>query len=516
MRLHLKILGMVLIVCSLWAGDSLFVRRVEFTKNPIFPLEEGYTFFPFPLLNKLHINTKDFVLKKHLTFAHFIHPEKLEFRLDETCRIIRAKEFVGDASVESVYIENDTIDIVFSVDEVWTTKPSASLSFIGDRIEYGVDFTESNFLGLGTELEAEYEKAVDDDFIHLTLTTAPILPYNTKLSLYHDRTDRSEESRFRLSRPYLSGEKKILGKIDFLTSSGKRDRYFNSDSILYEYRLNQTYFGSGVYYRLHNELYGGLGFSHLEREISHSNMEDGVLMRDEIMRNSFHAGLTFLSVEYSRQSPIDEFSYDPDIAQGFSGSLCLHIDTELRTQVSVAGQFNGNFPFGYTSIGLSSNYYDYVRKNDVFVNYASPRFLMSRLVFSGQYHSYESSTDTELFEIGSRNRLRGYSYREIVSKEMMTANLEYRLFPPWEILSIRSSFVLFTDAGSSGGEWLQSVGCGLRLTSTKSTSGTIGRLELAFPLPEKTPTIILKTGLPFDVLKAIEHDFHPFRRDKIY
>ncbi len=512
MKKFILILSLICSIAS--AADSLYVRGVDYLRRPVFPPEEGFGYFPFTLLNRLHIPTKSFVLDRFLTFGTSIHPEKLDFQLEETRRILRAQDFMGDARINLVKIDGDSVDVTIEVEEVWTTKPSASLSVIGDKLEYGVDFTESNFLGLGSEVEIEYEHTVDDDFIHCKLETAPILPFDTELSLYYDMTDRFEEVRASYKRPYITGHKKLLFKSDFFSGKGRRDRYYDSDSILYEYGLEQLYFGTGFFYSPIEDLYTGLGYSHLERNIDLPEKE----MR--LGEDNLHIGATYQKASYKRECPIDEFSCDPDVPTGYSASLWLQIDERGEPGLSFSASYSTAFELGLMSAGISSNHYDYMQYQSIYFTYATPTFLWSRLALAAQYSGYHNGTDIDYLAIGSKNNLRGYSYREIVDKGLLTANSELRIFPPLEVMSVRSSVVLFSDIGKgiNHSDWLVSLGGGLRLTSSKSTSGTIGRIEIAWPMNGETvhPTLIVKTELPFKVLRGVDHDFHPLPRDKAY
>lgn len=93
--------------------------------------------------------------------------------------------------------------------------------------------------------------------------------------------------------------------------------------------------------------------------------------------------------------------------------------------------------------------------------------------------------------LGGDSGLRGYKNDSFVGGKALLFNLENRFFLPGEFLHLmRFGGVVFFDAGSvvaeSGRFALQrfksDVGAGLRVGSTRSRSGAVGRVDLAYAL----------------------------------
>ncbi|MBA3565034.1 MAG: hypothetical protein H0W33_13715 [Gammaproteobacteria bacterium] len=94
--------------------------------------------------------------------------------------------------------------------------------------------------------------------------------------------------------------------------------------------------------------------------------------------------------------------------------------------------------------------------------------------------------------IGGDNGLRGYPLRYQSGERRMLATVEQRFFTDYYPLRLfRLGFAAFVDVGRTWGEnvvgaenlgLLKDVGFGMRLGSTRSGSGNVIHVDLAFPL----------------------------------
>ena len=95
-------------------------------------------------------------------------------------------------------------------------------------------------------------------------------------------------------------------------------------------------------------------------------------------------------------------------------------------------------------------------------------------------------------QIGGNSGLRGYPLRYRSGDSKMLLTLEQRYFTDWYPFRLfRVGGAVFADAGRVWGEnpvgpepsgWLTDVGIGLRFAPTRSSSGKMIHLDLAFPL----------------------------------
>ena len=97
------------------------------------------------------------------------------------------------------------------------------------------------------------------------------------------------------------------------------------------------------------------------------------------------------------------------------------------------------------------------------------------------------------FILGGDSGLRGYPAREFTGDKLLLANLESRVFPEIEILTMAIGGIVFTDAGHvwDRGESVDlaelnaSAGVGLRLEATRVPTAPISRIDIGWPLTRK-------------------------------
>jgi hypothetical protein len=127
----------IILFLSIISLYSLPVKDVCFIKHSVFPQEEGFTHFPFGILNSLHIDTKDYFLKRLLPFN--LKSDADSISNYDAPRILRLHDFIGDCRLFSIDTINDSIVITYEIREVWTTKPSIDFGFIANRKKYGAE-----------------------------------------------------------------------------------------------------------------------------------------------------------------------------------------------------------------------------------------------------------------------------------------------------------------------------------------------------------------------------------------
>lgn len=95
--------------------------------------------------NKVHLKTKDVVIKNMLLFKKY---DSLDSKLlIESERLIRSQRFIREVAITPIAIENckDSIDIKIRVLDSWTLIPTGSIS----TSENSIKLTERNILGFG-------------------------------------------------------------------------------------------------------------------------------------------------------------------------------------------------------------------------------------------------------------------------------------------------------------------------------------------------------------------------------
>lgn len=104
--------------------------------------------------NRIHLKTKEVTIKNLLLF-HKNRPLDSLF-IKESERLIRSQRYVYGVTITPVLIANnpDSVDVNIRVLDSWSLIPDFSIS--GNKSSF--DLTERNFMGLGHELEATYQR----------------------------------------------------------------------------------------------------------------------------------------------------------------------------------------------------------------------------------------------------------------------------------------------------------------------------------------------------------------------
>jgi outer membrane protein assembly factor BamA len=109
--------------------------------------------------NRLHIVTRDSVIRNQLLFSHGdAYSGRL---LEETERIIRSNRFIYDAGVEPLRYENGVVDVKVTTQDVWSLTPDVSFSRSGGENRTALGIEETNLLGRGQLLRLKWIDSVD-------------------------------------------------------------------------------------------------------------------------------------------------------------------------------------------------------------------------------------------------------------------------------------------------------------------------------------------------------------------
>ena len=110
----------------------------------------------YRLVNKLHrpLQTKPYVFRDLILFKPGgpINNELIE----ESERLLRQQKFASEASIVPVSKCGHKVDLEVITREVWTLLPALSFGTAGGKSEVSIGLHDSNFLGTGTRLWADY------------------------------------------------------------------------------------------------------------------------------------------------------------------------------------------------------------------------------------------------------------------------------------------------------------------------------------------------------------------------
>ena len=200
----------------------------------------------FRLANKLHIETRPETVRSQLLFHE---GERFSGALlHESERILRANSYMFDARIEPIAYHDGRVDIEVRTRDVWTLKPGFNFGRKGGENESGLEFEESNLLGLGKEIELSYSKDVDRDSMLLRYKDPHLFSgWNRLQAAYSDNSDGKLRA-FSLDRPFYSLHAPWTAgagiqdwqRIDSRYNLGKVVDKFNHDEQEIEMFVNRT------------------------------------------------------------------------------------------------------------------------------------------------------------------------------------------------------------------------------------------------------------------------------------
>src|SRR5689334_25016582 len=110
------------------------------------------------MADRLHFDTRRSVIAQFLLFhsGDEYRPELLA----QTERNLRARGFLKSASVVASPPHDGVVDVVVTTQDAWSIAPETQAGNKGGTSTYGATLSDSNLLGLGKDIELEWNKGV--------------------------------------------------------------------------------------------------------------------------------------------------------------------------------------------------------------------------------------------------------------------------------------------------------------------------------------------------------------------
>jgi outer membrane protein assembly factor BamA len=460
----------------------------------------------FRLMNKLHVRTRDPVIKRQLLFDTD-EPFSRQ-KLDESERILRQTAYLYDAEIRVTSCDAETVDVDVTTRDVWTLKPGIDISRSGGESRVGLDLQEENFLGRGGSIRFLLRN--DEERRSTEIGYADRNIGGRWISLNTTIADNSDGHVFALGlqRPFYS--------LDTRWAVGGRVRDERRDDKVYVLGDEIGKFRTDIE---HFDVYGGWsaglragwvqrwlgGFVYDDQAFSNANDSLDPDLVPENRRLAYpYVEYQLIEDRFQRAENLDQIQRTEDVALGAEVSVRLGWLAETLGADRSGAVFSAVARRGYG---------DPARMLWDFSTYASGRVESGKVrdaVIGGSAVWYLRQSDRRLLfaslrgdvareldldnplEIGGDNGLRGYPLRYQRGDARAQFTIEQRYFTDyylWRLLRVGGA--IFFDAGRVwgdnpfGGEnlgWLRDVGFGLRLASTRSSIGKMIHIDFAFPL----------------------------------
>ncbi len=487
--------------------DAAVIGEIRLDKANVFDLanpEENN--WLYRLANRLHIVTRDKTIEKQLLFkSGDPYSEKLS---DESERILRRNLYLFDADIKPVRYEDGKVDLVVRTRDVWTLNPDVSVSRSGGENRIKVGLEENNLLGRGQLLRVARIEDVD--------RTSDSFEFGDRhlgrswVSAYLRIADNSDgESRFVSAvRPFYSLNTRWSAG-GWLLDDDRRDALYvlGDEAAEYQHRREyQTLFGGwsqGLKDRWVRRW--TVGFVHDDNRFSPvpNPTLPAAIPEDRELVYPF-VGLEIIEDKFETSTNRDQIGKTEDFYLGsrFSASLgwsdesfgadrdALIVEASARRgfgslqkrALLLSGSASGRLESGQAENSLltvDARYYRIQSKKRLFFATLS----------ATAGHSLDLDNPVQL---GGDSGLRGYPLRYQSGDSKLLFTIEQRYFTDWyPFRLVRIGGAVFADAGRVWGDdplngrrfgWLTDVGFGLRLAPTRSSSGKMVHLDVAFPL----------------------------------
>jgi hypothetical protein len=516
MRLYSIVLTSVLFAAALaedmpnsdaLGRDAAVIGEIRLEKANVFDLsnpEENN--WLYRLANRLHVVTKDRVIKKQLLIESGGHYSRR--MIDESERILRQNLYLFDANIVPVRYEDGVVDLTVRTRDVWTLSPDVSVSRSGgeNRTKFGLE--DTNLLGRGQLVRIARVEDVDrtsDSFEFFDQHLG-----STWVSAHLKLADNSDGKSSFLSaiRPFYALDTRWSVGGWILDDERRSALYVLGDEAA-EYQHQREYlsiFGgwsSGLKDGWVRRWTTGL----VRDENRFSTVPNPVLPpavpEDRELVYAF-VGLEVLQDQYETAENRDQIGKTEDFYLGtrFAASLGWADETlgadrdalilsarasrgfgSLQNQaLLLTTHANGRLESGDAVNSLFAIIARYYLKQ-------SEKRLFFATVNATAGHSLDLDNPVQ---IGGDSGLRGYPLRYQSGDSKMLVTLEQRYFTDWyPFRLVRIGGAVFADAGRVWGNdplggrrfnWLTDVGFGLRFAPTRSSANKMIHLDIAFPL----------------------------------
>ena len=491
------------------SAEGKTIRKINFYLLDVFDeTNENENNSVFRFLNKVHVNTQEYVIKDQLLFGEGEIAQVST--LVETERLLRKKHYLTDAFILPEKVCGDLVDIAVITRDTWALELEASFGESGGETNTGIGFKSGNLLGTGNLLTVEHVTENGHSKI-VTKTQNPSL-FGSRFSsavAYADTSD-GEEKHLALNRHFYSLDARWSFESAFTSSellesekhlNGATGKYFEKNGL-----LNIAYgFSDGLINGEVTRYFFGLTQDKFEFRNAYNT--EGSLP-DNRIRNYGWAGIKTIENKYEKFRNIHQIQRTEDIQLGQEFDLkfgigpkglnnekaFLRSDSSYENTISIGKHhltkvgvsYEGNYltesrKLENFIVGTRLDYYHYLNQNQRW--YAGLKFDKGVGLTSDQALTFEDKTI-----------VRGYpSYHQKGDRRLL-ASLEHRRFYNTHLFNIvRVGRVFFADVArawdsenKSESRLLSDIGFGLRFSSSKVRVGNVAHLDIAIPLTDKS------------------------------
>jgi hypothetical protein len=499
--------------------NDIYIDRLN-----VFDSTQSDWFFAAPLANSLHVLTKRYIIEDELLFNK---DDVVDYDLIyETERNLRATNLFTKVKIELDSVSEYYCDVYLTTQDRWSTSPSILLGTGGNATSWGGKIEEYNFLGTGTGIDVEALHRSENNIgwqgmVELTQRRLFRSEYTFFGSLQANRY-RTEQD-LSIYQPFRTLATEWSYGFNGQNNFGSDFKYNGSSNIeLIEFHSrNLMAWISHSWKRIDRV------FATFAIELNDVNRQKPDSLFRQAYDNTGRIYIAFSSVgeDFIKTNKLNQWQ-DEDLPIGGWGTAILGKTFAIRpggvNLYYLGGQgeksylYKNLYLFGQMT-GASSFSRDLGRFTyEEFFGLGFFRITQSMLL-AARFRQQSVWNWDALRQLVLDNDfgLRGYDLNSFSGDNRIIANLEFRLFPDFNIWFLKTGGTAFWDAGTVWDQtvnlnktrWHNSLGFGLRFQVMKTTGPTsLFRIDFAFNCDQKKfGSIIFTTDQLFSVFQ--KHDF---------
>lgn len=504
------IAGAAFFTASQATRSAATIGEIDIVNQNVFDLEDPEENRAlYRLANTLHIRTRPDVIESQLLFKS--GDEYSQRLLDESERILRDNRYLRDAEISLQPGRQDAVDVVVCTTDVWTLNPSVSFGRGGGKNSGGIGLKEYNLLGSGTQIGVAFKSTVDRDSTALNFTDRNLLGSRYQLSgTYADNSD-GYAHQLDFSRPFYALDTRHAGGLAYSSERSIQSLYDHGE-IAGQYELSTKHheafigFSPGLQGNYVRRFTAGIVYE--SREFSSPDNDAfafGPLPSPREFTYPF-VGIEIREDAYVEATNLDQIAQVEDRYLGRLFALRLGYSSDRFGSTASAWHYSGEFSSaplvserstlllgaefgGRIEAGQSRN-----AQLSTTARYdlrQSEKYLLHVGVTGTVGHVLDLDNPVYL---GGDNGLRGYPLRYQLGDRSALLTIEQRVFTEWYPFRLfHIGGAVFFDAGRTWGTvpgpvsdandgWLRDAGFGLRIGNSRSGTGRMIHVDLAYPL----------------------------------
>lgn len=488
-------------------AEQVVIRDVIIRAGNIFDTDaEGEDRWLYRFVNRLHRVTRTNVVRRQLLFQ----PGDTYSRhdLDESARLLRESGYLYDAELRPVRHDGNEVDVEVITRDVWSLQGGIGFGRSGGKNTTRIGLEDENFLGLGKELTFMRESGVDRTTSLFGYTDPNLFNRRIQLRLgYSDNSD-GKLMRFALERPFYRMDSRWAAGVRMVSDTRIDPQYQLgrlSNEFGHEEEFLEIYGGKskGLQAGKTRRMTAGITVDRDRFRVSPQFPEPDVLPQDRDLVYPWVA-VESLQDRFIVARDMDKLHRSEDRNIGRHYRVLLGYASSAfgsdRDQAIVKARFGSGlasgarhlmFYDGYLEGRFNSSTSENIQAGGA-VRYYLRTWEKSRFYASLGWDMARNLDPENQLLIGGDSGLRGYPLRYQSGDRRALLTLEQRWYTDWHLFKlVRVGAAAFVDAGrawfadGTGPEqygWLGDAGVGLRLGSSRTSSGSMVHIDLATPL----------------------------------